>query len=147
MSHAIDLTGDTDSDSESAAKANSAEITRVEHAIASTSSTTKRALQQSGAGAGDSSRRRTNNKKHRRCAKENVESLVEHRCRPPLFRLISTPSDGPGAGTVSLSDIFSGDFTEALLANYMIDLPLLLQAQPRLESVPVVLVHGFDENS
>lgn len=64
-----------------------------------------------------------------------------------LFRLISTPTDKAGSGSVSLADLLSGDFQEALLTNYMVDIQLLLEAQPRLASVPVVLVHGFKDNS
>lgn len=66
---------------------------------------------------------------------------------PPLFRLISTPSDGPGSGSVGLKDLLSGGFTEALLTNYMVDMALLLEAQPRLEYVPVIVVHGFKPNT
>lgn len=66
---------------------------------------------------------------------------------PPLFRLISTPTDGPQSGTVSLSDLLSGEFTEALMTNYMVDMMLLLQAQPRIACVPITLVHGFKPNT
>lgn len=65
----------------------------------------------------------------------------------PLFRLLSTPSDNPGAGTVSLADLLSGQIIDAVLTNYMMDLELLLEAQPRLASVPTLLVHGFRANT
>lgn len=71
----------------------------------------------------------------------------ESRAKPPLFRLISTPSDKRESGTVSLRDVLTGEFTEALLSNYMIDMALLVEAQPRLASVPVVVVHGFKPNT
>lgn len=68
--------------------------------------------------------------------------------RPPLFRLLSTSrSDGASTGSVSIGDLLSGDFQEALLCNYMVDMGLLVDAQPRLASVPVVVVHGDKENS
>lgn len=63
--------------------------------------------------------------------------------QPPLFRLLSTsPSDRAHNGSVGLEDLLSGDFESALLSNYMVDMGLMLQAQPRLGSVPVVVVHG-----
>lgn len=102
-----------------------------------------------------------------RAASESLQeaSMEKHRKRPrgvesggaanssnlakalPLFRLISTASDGPGSGSVGLKDLLSGAFTEALLSNYMVDMALLLEAQPRLESVPVIVVHGFKPNT
>lgn len=67
---------------------------------------------------------------------------------PPMFRLLSTSrSDGASTGSVSIADLLSGDFQEALLCNYMVDMGLLVGAQPRLGSVPVVVVHGDKENS
>lgn len=63
--------------------------------------------------------------------------------KPPLFRLLSTsPSDRARTGSVALEDLLSGQFSSALLCNYMIDMALLVNAQPRLLSVPVVVVHG-----
>lgn len=66
-----------------------------------------------------------------------------------LFRLLSTsPSDrASGVGSLSLEDLLSGDFQEALLCNYMIDMDFLVDVQPRLRSVPVVIVHGDKEGS
>lgn len=62
---------------------------------------------------------------------------------PPLFRLLSTsPSDSARTGSVDLDDLLSGSFSSALFSNYMIDMGLLVNAQPRLRSVPVVVVHG-----
>ncbi|CAM9748232.1 unnamed protein product, partial [Hapterophycus canaliculatus] len=63
--------------------------------------------------------------------------------RPPLFRLLSTStSDSARTGSVDLEDLLSGSFLSALFSNYMIDMGLLVNAQPRLRSVPVVVVHG-----
>ncbi|CAM9293640.1 unnamed protein product [Scytosiphon promiscuus] len=62
---------------------------------------------------------------------------------PPLFRLLSTsPTDSARTGSVDLEDLLSGSFSSALFSNYMIDMGLLVNAQPRLRSVPVVVVHG-----
>lgn len=83
--------------------------------------------------------------KRPRVEKEHASSPSDQ--EPFLFRLISTPTDKAGSGSVSLADLLSGDFQEALLTNYMVDIQLLLEAQPRLASVPVVLVHGFKDNS
>lgn len=63
--------------------------------------------------------------------------------KPPFFRLLSTSArDEAHNGSVSLRDLLSGEFQAALLSNYMMDLGLLVHAQPRLRCVPVVVVHG-----
>lgn len=63
--------------------------------------------------------------------------------QPPLFRLLSTsPGDRASNGSVGLEDLLSGDFESALISNYLVDMGLMMQAQPRLGSVPVVVVHG-----
>lgn len=87
------------------------------------------------------------NKRGKADGKGKGKCKDERMTRSPLFRLISTPHDEPGAGTVSMADLLSGDFTELLLANFMIDITFLLDVQPRLASVPVVIVHGFEKGS
>ncbi|RLN97701.1 hypothetical protein BBJ28_00012097, partial [Nothophytophthora sp. Chile5] len=42
----------------------------------------------------------------------------------------------------SLRDLLEGEFTRCLLTNYMYDLPWLFGECPRLNDVPVLLVHG-----
>lgn len=64
------------------------------------------------------------------------------RSKAPLFRLLSSPTDTASAGAVPLEDLMSGEFHEALFANYMVDPILLMKAQPRLRQVPWVLVCG-----
>lgn len=68
---------------------------------------------------------------------------------PPLFRLLSTSAadTGGSSGSVALEDLLSGEFEEALLSNYMIDMGLMVQAQPRLACVPVIVVHGDKQDS
>lgn len=103
-------------------------------------STSKRRLPQS------SSEKRGHGKRPRRASTE--KNGQPSSAKPPLFRLLSTsPSDRARTGSVSLEDLLSGDFQEALLSNYMIDMDLLVEAQPRLRSVPVVVVHGDKEDS
>lgn len=79
---------------------------------------------------------------------EPNKAVAKSGAPPPLFRLLSTSrSDGASTGSVSIGDLLSGDFQEALLCNYIVDMGLLVEAQPRLGSVPVVVVHGDKENS
>ena len=81
--------------------------------------------------------------------RSELNKAVSNACAPaPLFRLLSTSrSDEASTGSVSIGDLLSGDFQEALLCNYMVDMGLLVVAQPRLGSVPVVVVHGDKEDS
>lgn len=93
----------------------------------------------------DAETRRTHGKRPR---SEPSKEASKSAALPPLFRLLSTsPSDGASTGSVSIGDLLSGDFQEALLCNYMVDMGLLVAAQPRLRCVPVVVVHGDKENS
>lgn len=85
---------------------------------------------------------------NKRPRSEPDRAASESSIPPPLFRLLSTsPNDGASTGSVSIGDLLSGDFQEALLCNYMVDMGLLATAQPRLQCVPVVVVHGDKENS
>ncbi|TMW66628.1 hypothetical protein Poli38472_014604 [Pythium oligandrum] len=61
-----------------------------------------------------------------------------------LFRLTSL-KDAPerhNRYAIGLQELFEGEFTQCLLTNYMYDLPWLFASCPRLQDVPVVLVHG-----
>lgn len=97
--------------------------------------------------ASTSTSEKKRNKRAKADGKGKGKCRGERKTRSPLFRLISSPHDEPGAGTVSMADLLSGDFTELLLANFMIDIAFLLDVQPRLASVPVVIVHGFEKGS
>ncbi|CAM9909655.1 unnamed protein product [Ascophyllum nodosum] len=85
---------------------------------------------------------RTHGKRKRRITLEGKELCA----RPPLFRLMASPTDTLSVGSVGLADILSGDFHEALLTNYMVDSQILMDAQPRLRHVPWVLVCGDMDN-
>lgn len=136
MDRFIDLTEDSDVDQESTTKMFQPK-SKVTERRDCASSGSKRPSASSSTSNGTAAKR----------AKPSTDGGSRIATRPPLFRLVSTLDDGPEAGTVSLADILSGDFTEALIANYMMDVGLLLRTQPRLASVPVVLVHGFGKNS
>lgn len=92
-----------------------------------------------GAGSGNSKRPSSSNSGPVTKRPRSSEPVA----KPPLFRLLSTsPSDRTRTGSVALEDLLSGQFSSALLCNYMVDMALLVNAQPRLLSVPVVVVHG-----
>lgn len=95
-------------------------------------------------GAGTSKRPSTDSSGQERLGNgKRPRSCEEPFAKPPLFRLLSTsPSDRARTGSVALEDLLSGQFSSALLCNYMVDMGLLVNAQPRLLSVPVVVVHG-----
>lgn len=110
----------------------------------------KRVLHPSSSASSSSSSGRAGMRRdHGKRPRTEPNKAVSKSCAPPpLFRLLSTSrSDGASTGSVSIADLLSGDFQEALLCNYMVDMGLLVDAQPRLGSVPVVVVHGDKENS
>lgn len=97
-----------------------------------------------GAGVGNSKRpSSTNSSGQERLGNGKRPRSSEPVAKPPLFRLLSTsPNDRARTGSVAFEDLLSGQFSSALLCNYMVDMGLLVNAQPRLLSVPVVVVHG-----
>ncbi|CAM9973276.1 unnamed protein product [Pylaiella littoralis] len=103
-----------------------------------------------GASAGPAGKRpsSTNSSGRERSGNGKRPRSCESAAKPPLYRLLATsPSDRVRTGSVALEDLLGGQFSSALLCNYMVDMGLLGNAQPRLLSVPVVVVHGHQPGS
>ncbi|CAN0443831.1 unnamed protein product, partial [Pylaiella littoralis] len=68
---------------------------------------------------------------------------------PPLFRPVRIPSDPPqnAADGVSLDELIAGEYTDALVACYLVDIEFLLKTVPRLKKVPFLLIQGVKEKT
>eukprot|EP00903_Cladosiphon_okamuranus_P008270 g7959.t1 len=64
---------------------------------------------------------------------------------PPLFRPVRISSDPPGSDGVSLDELLAGEYTEALVSSYLVDVEFLLKTVPRLKKVPFLLIQGVKE--
>lgn len=66
---------------------------------------------------------------------------------PPLFRPVRIPSDpADNADGVSLHELLAGEYTDALIGSFLVDINFLLDAAPRLKTVPFLLIQGVKEN-
>ncbi|KAL7680796.1 putative tyrosyl-DNA phosphodiesterase I [Plasmopara halstedii] len=79
--------------------------------------------------------------KHQKLA-ESAEDTT-HLTSPAFYlaKLRASPPDH-NVYSKSLTGLLEGEYTRCLLTNYMYDLPWLFSECPRLQQVPVLLVHG-----
>ena len=74
--------------------------------------------------------------------------ITERWKAPPLFRPIRIPSDHPNnSDAVSLHELIAGDYTEVLIATYLFSGRFILDALPRLKTVPLLIVQGVKDNT
>ncbi|CAM9593064.1 unnamed protein product [Scytosiphon promiscuus] len=66
---------------------------------------------------------------------------------PPLFRPVRIPTDPcrNASDGVSLDELLAGEYTDALVATYLVDVEFLLKAAIRLCTVPFLLIQGIKE--
>lgn len=64
---------------------------------------------------------------------------------PPLFRPVRIPTDPADSDGVSLDELVAGEYTDALVSSYLVDIKFLLDTAPRLKTVPFLLIQGIKE--